>query len=221
MNIAAIVPTLNEAGTIQAAVAALADADFSPIVVADGGSDDGTLALAARSPGVIALPTPRGRGAQMNAGAAAAGAEILVFVHADTRLPQGAAELISLALADPRVVAGSFRLSFDRPHPLLAISSWFSRFDSYWTSFGDHAFFVRHAAFEAVGGFPDWPLLEDVELRRRLLSVGRFVKLRQEVVTSARRFEAEGVLRRQLTNGAILTLHGLGISALRLKRWYR
>jgi len=219
--VAAIVPTLNEALNIQAMLRELADAGFSPIVVADGGSKDGTLERVRGLPGVTGLIAPRGRGAQMNAGAAAANADLLVFVHADTRLPAEAATMIAHALADPRVAAGSFRLSFDKAHPLLAISSWFSRFDSYWTTFGDHALFVRRTAFDAAGGFPDWPMLEDVELRRRLLKIGRFIKLPASVVTSARRFETDGVIRRQLSNGAILVLHGLGFSAHRLKRWYR
>ncbi len=189
--------------------------------MADGGSGDGTLELAREIPGVTCLTAPRGRGAQMNAGAAAAGADLMVFVHADTSLPAGAAPMIVEALKDPRVAAGAFRLDFDVAYPLLAISSWFSRFDSYWTTFGDHAFFVRRTAFEEAGGFPDWPMLEDVELRRRLITLGRFIKLPASVITSARRFEADGVFRRQLGNGAILVLHGLGFSAHRLKRWYR
>jgi rSAM/selenodomain-associated transferase 2 len=218
--VAAIVPTLNEAQTIIGAIDALRALGFSPIIVADGGSEDETLELA-RSPGVVALSAPRGRAAQMNAGAAATKAEVLVFVHADTRLPAQAPQMIARALADARVVGGSFRLSFDRRHPLLAISSWLSRFETYWTTFGDHGFFVRRAVFETVGGFPDWPLLEDVELRRRLRAAGRFVKLGAAAITSARRFFAEGVLRRQLANGSILVLHAAGVSARRLKRWYR
>ena len=111
-------------------------------------------------------------------------------------------------------------MRFDRSSPTLRISAWFSRFDSGMTSFGDHGFFASRAAFEAAGGFPDWPLLEDVELRRRLRRLGRFVKAPATVVTSARRFHAEGVLRRQGRNGLILFLHALGVSAAWLKRLY-
>jgi rSAM/selenodomain-associated transferase 2 len=220
MAVAAVAPTLNEAADIAGALQALLAQGFAPVIVVDGGSDDATLDVARSIPGVLAFAAARGRSSQMNAGAVASDVEALVFVHADTRLPAGALALISQALSDPEVVGGSFRLAFDRPHPLLAISSWFSRFDSYWTTFGDQALFVRRSVFEAVGGFPDWPLLEDVELRRRLLIAGRFVKLPAAVTTSARRFAADGVLRRRFANAVILALHALGAPASRLQRWY-
>jgi len=221
ITIAAIVPTLNEAAAIAGALRRLVAQGFAPVIAVDGGSDDATREFAKGIPGVLAFVAARGRGSQMNAGAAASDTEAMVFVHADTRLPSGALALISRALSDPGVVGGSFRLGFDRAHPLLAISCWFSRFDSYWTTFGDHALFVRRSVFEAVGGFPGWPLLEDVELRKRLLAAGRLVKLPAAVTTSARRFTANGVVRRQLANGAILVLHALGAPARRLERWYR
>jgi hypothetical protein len=96
-----------------------------------------------------------------------------------------------------------------------------SRFDTALTTFGDQAYFVRATVFEAIGGFADWPFLEDVQLRRDLRERGRFVKLPIPVVTSARRFKGEGTVRRQLLNGLILLLFHCGISAQRLARWYR
>jgi rSAM/selenodomain-associated transferase 2 len=220
-SVAAVVPTLNEGAVITGALQLLVAQGFAPVIVVDGRSDDDTLGLARSVPGVVAFVAAPGRGPQMNAGAAASEAEAVVFVHADTSLPTSALALISQALSDPRVVGGSFRLAFDKPHPLLAISCWFSRFDSYWTTFGDQAVFVRRSVFEAVGGFPDWPILEDVEFRRRLLAAGRLVKLPAAVTTSARRFLANGVFRRQVANGVILALHALGVPARRLQRWYR
>jgi rSAM/selenodomain-associated transferase 2 len=219
-SIAVIVPVLNEAQGIAPLLDDLAAHGFDEVLIADGGSRDDTPTLAASRPDVTVLTGARGRGAQMNLAAASASSDILLFLHADTRLPPGAALQIRCALDRPAAVGGCFRLRFDRSSPTLRISEWFSRFDSGWTSFGDHGFFVLRSAFEAAGGYPDWPLLEDVELRRRLLRLGRFVKAQAPVVTSARRFHAEGVLRRQMRNGLILGLHALGVSAATLKRFY-
>lgn len=217
--VAVIVPTLDEAERVAGLVGALR-ASFAEIVVVDGGSRDGTPDLAAAA-GARVLSAPRGRAAQMNAGARAASAPILLFLHADTRLPPDAADLIRHTLAAPGVAGGCFRLGFDEPHPLLALYGWCSRVDSYWTTFGDHAFFMAREAFERAGGYPDWPLLEDVAMRRRLRALGRFVKRPETAVTSARRFRAEGLIRRQLKNALILALHGLGVPASRLVRFYR
>ena len=103
---------------------------------------------------------------------------------------------------------------------MLGLYAAATRFDTALTSFGDQAFFASRTAYHAAGGFPAWSLMEDVELRRRLKRVGRFVKLRPRVTTSARRFEADGVARRQLRNGMILALFALGVSPERLSRMY-
>lgn len=215
-----MIPILNEGARIGALVNHLRDAGFHAVVVVDGGShDEGPRA--AREAGAYVILTERGRGRQMNAGAAQGAAPTLLFLHADTRLPIGAATAIASTLARPRCVGGCFRLRFDSPRPLLRVFGWFSRYETGLTSFGDQAFFVRRSAFEAAGGFPDWPLLEDLELRRRLLRQGRFLKASACVVTSARRFEAEGAVRRLLLNAMILALHRLGAPAHRLARFYR
>ena len=133
----------------------------------------------------------------------------------------GAAELIRRTLDDPSVAGGCFTLAFDTTSRVLAVYGWCSRADSYWTTFGDHAFFMRRHTFEEVGGFPDWPFLEDVAMRRLLLARGRFVKRSEKAVTSARRFRAEGLVRRQAKNAFILALHAIGVPAERLVRFYR
>ena len=219
-RIAVIVPVLNEADNIDGLLDDLAGQGFSTVVVVDGGSTDATAARVAAHPRATLIPTQRGRGVQLAAGVAACDAEILLFLHADTRLPPGARDAVAGALAIPGVAAGSFRLRFDAPDRLLALYAAFSRFETGLTTFGDQAMFVHRSALEAVGGVPPWPFLEDVELRRRLRRVGRFVKLRQSVTTSARRFQAEGALRRQALNLLILLLYQLGISPSRLAPLY-
>lgn len=193
---------------------------MTSILVVDGGSQDETPRLAAAA-GARVLRCDPGRGRQMNAGAVAGEAPILLFLHADTRLPPNAAVVIRETFGRPGCVGGCFRLRFDAERPLLRVFAWFSRFDTAATTFGDQAFFVRRAAFEAAGAYPDWPLLEDVEFRRRLKGHGTFHKARESATTSARRFEAEGVFRRQLMNGLILLMHACGVPPARLLRWYR
>lgn len=158
---------------------------------------------------------------QMNAGAAVAAAELLLFLHADTHLPEDAAQRVVAAFLRPGIVGGCFRLKFDRPGVLFSFFGWCSRIESYWTTFGDQAYFVRRSTFEMVGGFPIQPLMEDVALRRRLSQAGRFVKLQSTVTTSARRFERRGVLRQQLLNIRLLTAYAMGASPERLARYYR
>lgn len=217
-----VIPTLNEAARLPALLAALGVGGWGAVVVADGGSTDGTTEIAAGWPDVALRRSASGRGRQMNAGVeATAKADALLFLHADTRLPPDASILIAAALSRPDTVGGAFRVTFDLQHPLLRLSGACSRIDSGWTTFGDGAFFMRRTAFDAVGGFPEQPLLEDVEMRRRLRRIGRFVKLGAAVTTSARRFEAVGPLRRQLKNGLTLGLHALGVGPKRLARLYR
>ena len=220
LSITVIIPVLNEAADLERMLAPLRQEAFASIIVVDGESTDES-AVVARLAGTVVIRSARGRGRQMNVGAAHASTPILLFLHADTRLPAGAVSLIERALRDPDVVGGCFRLSFDTRSTLLRFYATMSRFETALTTFGDQAYFVRAAVFKAIGGFPDWPFLEDVQLRRDLRQRGSFVKLPTPVVTSARRFNGEGTLRRQLLNALILLLFHCGISARRLARWYR
>lgn len=220
-GIAVIVPTLNEAANIDACLAQLAACDIAQIVVCDGGSGDNTVELAAAHPKVIIVHAKRGRGSQLRAGVAASSAPLLVLLHADTRLPQRADLLVRQALADPSVAAGCFRLRFASEQFSLKVWAWFSRFETCLTSFGDQAFFMRRTSLEAAGGIADWPLLEDVDVRYRLLKIGRFIKLEPSVITSARRFERVGVLRCQLRNAVIMAAFKLGVTPARLAAYYR
>jgi len=163
----------------------------------------------------------RGRGTQCNAGARASTAELLLFLHDDTALPAAAPCVIADAFADPNLGMACFRLRFDRRHPVLAVYAWCSRFDSVWTTFGDQGYLIRRSLFDAVGGFPDWPLFEDVELARRVRRrAGRIRKLRAAVTTSAARFERAGILRQQARNALSMLRFFAGASPCRLAAEY-
>ena len=152
----------------------------------------------------------RGRGTQCNAGARAAGGELLMFLHDDTTLPVDALARIDQAFRNPRIGAACFRLRFDRDHWLLGLYAAFSRFDSVFTTFGDQGLVIRRDLFDAIDGFPDWPLFEDVEIARRVRRRSRIVKLAAAVTTSAVRFERNGMLRQQLLNAGLLLRFLLG-----------
>ena len=219
-GVAVLVLTLNEALRIGPLLDALRTGGFNEIVVCDGGSTDGTDAMAASTPGVRLVRSERGRGAGINAAARASRSPIIIILHADTLLPPRAAQIAEETLIDPLVVAGCFRLRFDARSLLLDGYAWLTRFDSGLTTFGDQAYFIRRTAFEAAGGAPDWPLLEDVALRTRLRRLGRFVKLREQVVTSARRFVRRGSLRGQVRNAMVLAGYHLGVPIRLLAAFY-
>lgn len=218
--ISVIIPALNEAIGIEDTIADCRQRGFTDVVVADGGSEDRTIELA-RGAGALVISAPKGRANQMNAGAAAASGDALFFVHADSQLPQEARSLIEHTLSDDRVQAGCFRLAFDDDHPILRVNEWFTRFETAWTTFGDQGYFMRRSAFDACGGFPAQPLMEDVEMRRRLKRIGKFVKVSDSIQTSARRFRRRGVLRQQFLNGALLAAYFAGASAESLAEHYR
>jgi rSAM/selenodomain-associated transferase 2 len=220
-SICVVVPALNEGACLGGLLAELSSANFDDVVVVDNGSTDETASIAARHGGVRLVRAPRGRGLALNVGARATTADVLLFLHADTALPRGARTMIRTAVADPNVVGGCFRLSFDQRSVMLRFYAWSTRYDTPFTTFGDQAYFIRRRAFSCVGGFPEWPILEDVEMRRRLKRAGRFVKLPCPVVTSARRFRTNGPIRQQLRNMAIIALFHLGLSPGQLARWYR
>jgi rSAM/selenodomain-associated transferase 2 len=191
-----VVPVLNEAAIIVAALAALAPlrARGAEIIVADGYSGDGTAQLA--KPFADRIITVRcGRGAAMNAGAALGTGDALLFLHADTTLPDNADRLIDEALA--RRAWGRFDLRIAGSHPLLTVIAhminWRSRLTGVAT--GDQAIFVTRKAFEAVGGFPDLPLMEDIAISRRLKCLCRSFCIATPAVTSGRRWEQNGVIR--------------------------
>jgi rSAM/selenodomain-associated transferase 2 len=207
-----IVPVLNEAAIIVAALRALAPlrARGAEIIVADGYSRDGTAQLAEPFADRI-ITVSRGRGAAMNAGAALGTGDALLFLHADTTLPDGADLLIDAALA--RRSWGRFDLRIAGCHPFLAVVArminWRSRLTGIAT--GDQAIFVSRKAFEAVGGFPDLPLMEDIAISRRLKRLCRPYCIGTPAVTSGRRWEHNGVLRTILLMWRLRLSYYLGV----------
>lgn len=196
MKFSFIIPALNEADGIAATLDALQAwrALGHEVIVVDGGSRDATPALA-RPLADQVLAAPRGRAGQMNAGAAAARGDALVFLHADTRLPEAALEVIRGGLRQR--LWGRFDVAIHGPARVLRLVAAMMNLRSRITGIctGDQALFVTRAAFQAAGGFPEQPLMEDIELSRRLKRLGPPACPRVRVVTSGRRWEAHGVWR--------------------------
>jgi rSAM/selenodomain-associated transferase 2 len=193
-----IMPVLDEGEAIASALEALAPlrAGGAEIVVVDGGSRDATVERAKMQADRV-IAAPRGRAAQMNAGAEAASGDVLVFLHADTRLPEGADCLVLDGLARTGRAWGRFDIAIDGRSPLLAVvaafMNWRSRLSGIAT--GDQAMFVKRNAFRATGGFPAIALMEDIELSRRLKRISRPLCIHQRARTSGRRWERDGILR--------------------------
>lgn len=162
----------------------------------------------------------RGRGTQCNAGAGVATGDLLLFLHDDTRLPANAAAVIASAFQDEALKIACFRLAFDYAHPLLWLYAQCSAVDSYLTSFGDQGLLIRRYFFEQLGGFPDWPLFEDVELLRRARRQTDIKKLPARVVTSASRFVEGGLIRQQLLNAELMWRFSRGASPEALRDRY-
>jgi len=231
MTISVIIPTLNEERTVMATLAHTAALGFDELIVVDGGSTDKTPSLvnsyrlsaqsSALSP-VQWITSPPGRARQMNEGAKAGGGEILLFLHADTQLPDDAKTIIDAALADRRMVGGRFDVRFDRPSMWGTIISrmmnWRSKLSGLAT--GDQALFVRRSIFEQMGGFADMPLMEDIEFSRRLKRKGATAALTATVTTSFRRWEQQGPLQTILRMWTLRFLYWVGVSPHTLSRWY-
>jgi rSAM/selenodomain-associated transferase 2 len=212
-----VLPVLDEAAIIVDALAALAPlrARGAEVIVADGGSSDGTANLA-RPFADRVIAAPRGRGVPMNAGAALGTGEMLLFLHADTTLPDDADRLVARALAQR--AWGRFDLRIAGRHPLFAIVArminWRSRITGVAT--GDQAIFVTRKAFEAVGGFPDLPLMEDIAISRKLKRLCRPLCIATPVITSGRRWEHHGVLRTIVLMWRLRLAYYFGVEPARL-----
>jgi rSAM/selenodomain-associated transferase 2 len=208
-----VIPCLNEAEGIAVTLAALAPARRrgAEVIVVDGGSDDATMDRASTMADAV-ISAPRGRASQMNAGAARARGEILLFLHADSRPPEAVDGLIIDGLKRAGRSWGRFDVSIDGGHPLLRaverLMNWRSRLTGIAT--GDQGIFVTRTLFTAAGGFPNIPLMEDIELSTRLKRFGPPLCLRHRIVTSGRRWEKRGVLRTILLMWGLRLAYRLG-----------
>ncbi|MEW6666315.1 MAG: TIGR04283 family arsenosugar biosynthesis glycosyltransferase [Thermodesulfobacteriota bacterium] len=219
--VSVIIPALNEASNIKSTIGSAKD-DESEIIVVDAGSRDGTVESAAAA-GARTVEARSGRAAQQNAGAEIARGKVLLFLHADTRLPDGYVSHVFETLMDRRVVLGAFGFRTDLATPLMRlveIATWLrSRYLH--LPYGDQALFLRRAAFMNAGGFPEVPIAEDLLLVRRLSSCGRVAIAPAQITTSARRWEERGILRTSLMNQVVVVGLLLGISQRTLARLYR
>jgi rSAM/selenodomain-associated transferase 2 len=218
-----VVPALDEAAGITAALQALQPlrARGAELIVVDGGSRDGTPALAAPLADAV-LAAPRGRALQMNAGAAHARGEVLLFLHADTALPAQADTLVHRAVAAGREW-GRFDVRIAGRHPMLRVVAWLMNLRSRATGIatGDQAIFVTRARFDRLGGYAPMPLMEDIELTRRLRRTGRPACLLPPVITSGRRWESRGVWRTIFLMWRLRWRYWRGESPARLAEAYR
>lgn len=220
LKLAFVIPTLNEEDALRRHLpAALAAAD--EVVVSDGGSTDRTLEVA-RDLGACTVSGPPSRGGQLTRGVAATTSEVLVFLHADTVLPQDGPRRIRDAISGG-AVGGAFRVRFDVETPMLRLGAWLINLRTRLTGLplGDQAQFVTREVFGRLQGFRDWPILEDLDFAWRLKRQGRTVLLDERVTTAARRFVEQGIVRTVSINWLIWGLFVLGVPPRRLARLYR
>jgi rSAM/selenodomain-associated transferase 2 len=220
MELSIVIPTLNEAEILARTLQSLKDQPPEVLVV-DGGSQDSTPQVARQyTPHVFT--SKRGRGVQQDVGARHSSGEVLVFLHADTLLPQGYEKHIRGALADPDIVFGAFHLSICPSTPALALVALMANLRSRLLSlpYGDQALFVRRNAYFQAGGFQDWPIMEDVDLVHRLRRAGRFKLVRSAVQTSARRWQREHFVYTTVRNWSLIIRYALGMSPHELSRHY-
>jgi len=221
-TIAVIVPTLNEETVLADTLRRARQPGVEQIIVVDGGSTDATRSIAGDLANFV-FSAPRGRAAQMNAGATRATADILLFVHADTLLPDRFAQAVIGACAHPGVVGGRFDVNLEPSSLLLWLTGELMNRRSRLTGIatGDQAIFIRREIFERLGGYADIPLMEDINLSRRMKQAGSIACLHERVTTSARRWQKDGVLRTILTMWALRAAYFFGASPARLQRVYR
>jgi rSAM/selenodomain-associated transferase 2 len=223
MRVSIIIPVLNEAQVIRPLLEQLRDrAPGAEIIVVDGASTDGTAELAAGFCDRLLSTGERNRAAQMNAGARVACGEVFWFLHADTEAPSDCLNEISRIMLNPRVIGGFFRIRLPSP-VVYRLTDTFAHYAGLLLRIrcGDHGMFCRRSAFVAVQGFPNVPVMEDVEFFRRLRCTGRIVHSRKRLKVSARRYEAVGPVRLTFAYGFIAALYLSGVSLSKLACIYR
>lgn len=221
MRVSVIIPALNEEASVGAAVDSARAAGADEVIVADGGSTDHTIALA-MAHGARVVQGERMRAKQLNRGAQLAAGEALIFLHADTLLPVGAADAVHLALKSG-CVFGGFRIDFHEQTRRLRSARWAinTRTSITKAPWGDQAQFILRETFLRAGGFREIPIMEDYDLAARMKRHGPTTVLPLTVRTSARRFLQKGVVKTAVLNWLIIAAFHLGVSPDRLAKWYR
>lgn len=224
MKISIIIPVFNEAALLPQtlrSIEKLEDKNIEVIVV-DGGSHDETQAVALRH-GHKWVFSSTGRGPQMNKGAVLAKGGILLFLHGDSQIEAGGLDAIRESCRNEKVVGGGFRLGIDSKRRGLRFISSLANLRTRFTHipYGDQGIFVRKKVFDQLGGFRNFPILEDLDFCRRLKKEGKIALLHEKVWTSPRRWEKEGIMKVTLRNQILLFLYFAGVSPMRLVRWYQ
>lgn len=227
-SIAVVIPTLNEERVLSRTLLAVRQLRFDEVVLVDGDSRDRTVSIAqgqlqglSLQPATV-MVSEQGRGRQMNAGARATRSGVLLFLHADTLLPPETRTEIERVLENPKYVGGRFDVRFEDDRGWAWLISRLINWRSRWSGIatGDQALFVRRSAFDDLGGFADVPLMEDLELARRLKRAGSIAALRAKVTTSFRRWERQGALRTILQMWLLRFLYWIGVPPQTLNRFY-
>ncbi len=225
-TISIILPVLNEAGTINESIARLRGIDrgnIAEIIVVDGDPGGSTI-RAIQAEGIRTTHSAKGRARQMNHGAGLASGDILLFLHADTELPRNAFPLIGAAMKDGRFAAGAFDFGMKSDKRIFRVTEKYVFFRTRLTRvpFGDQAIFLRRSLFEELGGYRDIPVMEDVEIMKRVRKRGEsIIIIPEQVMTSVRRYEQEGLVSCTLRNWMLQILYAIGVSPERLKSFYR
>jgi rSAM/selenodomain-associated transferase 2 len=215
-----IIPTLNEGGRIGELVRYLKHmGEHLEVIVVDGGSVDGTREKAYEA-GATVVKARTGRGTQCNMGVRYAHGEVFVFLHADTVLPPDALTIFDKFFTEPEHKIGTFKIRFIPPVLLLDMVWIFTGFDSIITSFGDQCIVIRREFFKEIGGFPDWPLFEDVKIFQKARRLTKIYSLPGTVFSSSRRFNKNTVIHRLIWNGWLIFLYLLGWDPEKLARMY-
>jgi rSAM/selenodomain-associated transferase 2 len=224
MKVSIIVPVFNEAPLIRSFLSNLRERTRgAEIIVVDSASSDGTDRLAQGFCDQVIQTDERSRAKQMNAGADAANGDIFWFLHADAEVPLESLNEIDRIMSDPKVCGGFFRIRLPAAPAVYRLTDGFAHYAGLLLRIrcGDHGIFCRRKAFVSAGGFPDVPLMEDVEFFRRLRRCGRVVHSNKRILASARRYEAVGPLRLTLAYGLIATLYAFDVPLSRLARIYQ
>ena len=221
-SIAVILPTKNEAEWIVATLNSIGHHEDVEVIVCDGGSEDDTVSQA-ETWGACVVTSAAGRAIQMNTGAQSAQAETFLFLHADTVLPEHWKDAVQRVLASPEQVGGAFAFGCDWNTPIMRLYARMINLRSRWMQrpYGDQGIFLRAETFRELGGYPEWPIMEDVELIRRLRKQGRIAIIDTPVITSARRWRELGPRGIFLRNQRCLMAYRLGVSVETIAKWYR